>query len=65
MTVFRLSLVYKKTTFRTGHDGLDPLGGEVVFLRQGFITDSVTKPALEDRPVPLVVDMLVYKVSYL
>lgn len=65
MAVFRLSLVYKKTTFRTGYDGLDPLGGEVVFLRQGFILHSVAEPAFEKRPVTLVVDVFIHQESYL
>lgn len=65
MTAFRLSLVYKKTTFRTGYDGLDPLGGEIELFRQGFVLDTVAEPALQERPVPLVVDMLVYQESYL
>ena len=60
MTVFCLSLVYKKTTFCAGNDGLYPLGAEVKFFRKCFVLRPVAQAALEDCPVPLVVDSLVY-----
>lgn len=60
MTVFWLSLVYKKAAFCAGHNGLYPLGAEVKFFRKCFVLRPVAQAALEDRPVPLVVDSLVY-----
>ena len=60
MTVFWLSLVYKKTAFCAGHDGLYPLGAQVKFFRECFVLCPVAQAALEDCPVPLVVDSLVY-----
>ena len=60
MTVFWLPLVYKKASLCFVDYRLYPLGAEVKFFRECFVFCPVAQASLEDCPVPLVMDSLVY-----
>ena len=65
MTVFWLSLVYKKTTFCATYDGLYPLCAQVELLCKGFVLDAVAESSLQESAVTLVVDVFIHQVTYL